>query len=95
MRGYLVAGIIGLSIALMGCSEKADSETPPAPPSKSIPEGTPTPKGGEIVNKDLKLALCERKAQLAGKDSEVDAQSCKKDLGQEVCEKFFNKAACE
>lgn len=93
MRNFLIAGVLGLSI-LTGCGEKAVAETPPTPPGQPIPEGTPMPKDGEILNEDLKLALCERKAQLAGKDSKVHAQSCKKDLGQEVCEKFFNKAAC-
>jgi len=95
MRGFLIAGAIGLSIVLMGCGEKAEAETPPTPPGQPIPEGTPMPKDGEILNKDLKLGLCRRNAELWGKDSKEQAQECKKDLGQEVCEKYYDKAACE
>lgn len=94
MRNFFIAGVLGLSVSI-GFGGHALAEVPPTPPGQPIPEGTPMPKEGEVLNKDLKLALCERKAQLAGKDSQVDAQSCKKDLGQETCEKFFDKAACE
>lgn len=94
MRKFFIAGVFSLSVWI-GFGGHAVAETPPTPPGQPIPEGTPMPKEGEVLNKDLKLALCERKAQLAGKDSKVHAQSCKKDLGQDVCEKFFDKAACE
>lgn len=95
MRGFLMVGVFVMTVFMTGLVGHAEAQTMPTPPGQPIPEGTPMPKDGEILNKDLKISLCKRKAQLAGKDSKVHAQSCKKDLGQPVCEQFFNKAACE
>ncbi len=103
MRGLLIANLICLSVVVVGCGEKQETEAPETstykapelPKSAPIPEGTPMPKEGEILNKDLKIGLCRRNAELWGKDSKEQAQECKKDLGQEMCEKYYTKAACE
>ena len=94
MGNFLIAGVLGLSV-LTGCGEKAVAETPPTPPGQPIPEGTPLPNKGEVLNKDMKLGLCKRGAELWSKNNKEKAQECKKDLGQEVCEKYYDKAACE
>ena len=94
MRDFFIAGVLGLSV-LTGCGEKAVAESPPTPSGQPIPEGTPMPKEGEVLNKDIKLGNCKRGAELFGMDSKAEAQHCKKNLGQEVCEKYYDKAACE
>lgn len=103
MRGLLIASLIGLSVVVAGCGEKEEAKAPETstykapetPKSAPIPEGTPMPKEGEILNKDIKLNVCKNDAANFGKDHKQLAQSCKKNLGKEVCEQYFTKAACE
>jgi len=85
MRKFLIAGVMSFSFVFIAqhnaVAQQSDTHVP-------------MPQKGEIINKDSKIASCKRRAQLAGKDSKVDAKSCKKSLGQEVCEQFYTKKAC-
>ena len=95
MRSFFIASVMGLSLIIMGVygPQEAFAQQPNThAPSES--QNVPLPKDGEIINKDLKIASCKRRAQLAGKDNPVYAQKCKKSLGQEVCEQFYTVKAC-
>lgn len=85
MRKFLIASVMSFSFVFItqhsAAAQQSDTHVP-------------MPQKGEIINKDLKIASCERRAQLAGKDNVVYAQKCKKSLGQEVCEQFYTKKAC-
>lgn len=95
MRGYFIASVIGLFLMFMGNlgSQEAFAQQSDTLVSSNS-QAVPLPKDGEIVNKDLKIASCKRRAQLAGKDNPVYAQKCKKSLGKDVCEQFYTEKAC-
>lgn len=85
MQKFLIAGVMSFSFVFIAQHNAAAQQSD---------AHVPMPQKGEIINKQAKLASCERRAQLAGKDSEFDAKKCKKSLGQEVCEQFYTKKAC-
>ena len=85
MRKFLIAGVMSFSLVFITQHNAAAQQTD---------THVPMPQKGEIINKQAKLATCERRAQLAGKDNVVYAQKCKKSLGQEVCEQFYTQKAC-
>lgn len=81
MRGFLMAGLVGMSVALAGCGDSNAEK--PQPPKKSA----------ERIQRE-QLNRCQMDARHDGKNDPSLALQCKENLGQQVCEENFTKEAC-
>lgn len=86
-----LAVALSTTLFLTACGEKNDSAQSTTAVSVTIPKGTPVPPGGFGNEDEMK---CKTNSNYHGKDHERTAQLCKSRLGQEKCEQYFTKAAC-
>ncbi len=87
----LLVAVISAALFLTACGD-GDSSSQNTAVNVTIPKGTPTPPGGFGNEDEMK---CKTNSNYFGKDDVESAQLCKSRLGQETCERFFAKAACD
>lgn len=87
----LLVAVVSAALFLTACGD-GDSNNQNTAVNVTIPKGTPTPPGGFGNAAEMQ---CQSNFRYFGKDDIESAQLCKSKLGQETCERFFTKAACD